>query len=189
MYRKKWCSLAEFTKDKVVVENNALSPDEEEKEHEHGALQTKLPTLDLGTGALRDEHGNLIPGTAGLPGGVPISHGGNVNGATVITIDKSKYPESAQHGEDAQKAGYPSTLTIDRSGAAQRRRESLKDTPIVAGMDRDEYPPAMFKEGGTGASVKPITPSDNRGAGACIGIQCRGLPDGSTVTIKTDSKG
>lgn len=56
----------------IVVENNSLSKDEEEKEHEHGALQTKLPTLDLGTGALRDEHGNPIPGTAGLPGGVPI---------------------------------------------------------------------------------------------------------------------
>ncbi|MCE0829008.1 polymorphic toxin type 50 domain-containing protein [Buttiauxella sp. A2-C2_NF] len=35
----------------------------------------KLPRLDLGIGALRDEHGNPIPGTAGLPGGVPINKG------------------------------------------------------------------------------------------------------------------
>jgi len=54
---------------KNEVENNALSPDEEEKEREHGALDIKLPTLDFGAGALRDEHGNPIPGTAGVGGG------------------------------------------------------------------------------------------------------------------------
>ena len=108
------------------------------------------------------------------------------NGGKVIIINKSKYPESAKHIEDAQAAGKPAVLTIDRSGAAQRRQESLKDTPPVKGLDRDEYPPAMFKEGGTGASVRPIAPSDNRGAGACIGAQCRNLPDGTSVIIKTD---
>lgn len=51
-------------------------------------------------------------------------------------------------------------------------------------MDRDEYPPAMFKEGGEGASVKHIDPSDNRGAGACIGSQCRDISNGQKVEIK-----
>ncbi|WP_318836570.1 NucA/NucB deoxyribonuclease domain-containing protein [Pseudomonas khavaziana] len=51
-------------------------------------------------------------------------------------------------------------------------------------MFLDEYPPAMFKEGGTGASVRPISPKDNMGAGACIGNACRGLPDGEKVRIK-----
>ncbi len=32
------------------------------------------------------------------------------------------------------------------------------DTPSKAGYDRDEYPPAMFKEGGKGASVRYISP-------------------------------
>ena len=50
-------------------------------------------------------------------------------------------------------------------------------------MDLDEYPPAMFREGGSGASVRPMTPSQNRGMGACIGNQCRGLPDGTQVDI------
>lgn len=77
-------------------------------------------------------------------------------------------------------------MTIDRGGAAQRRRESLKNIPPVKGADRDEYPPAMFEEGGSGASVRTITPSDNRGAGSCIGQQCRGLPNGETVIIKTE---
>ncbi|WP_338860837.1 NucA/NucB deoxyribonuclease domain-containing protein [Xenorhabdus griffiniae] len=113
----------------------------------------------------------------------------HTNEHKVIVVDKTKYPESAKHIEDAQKAGHPNVLTIDREGAAQRRRESLKNTPPVKGADRDEYPPAMFKEGGSGASVRPITPSDNRGAGSCIGQQCRGLPNGATVIIKTDKSG
>ncbi|WP_423227658.1 NucA/NucB deoxyribonuclease domain-containing protein [Rodentibacter trehalosifermentans] len=50
-------------------------------------------------------------------------------------------------------------------------------------FDRDEYPPAMFREGGKGASVKHISPSDNRGAGRCIGNQCKNLSDGDKVKI------
>ena len=50
-------------------------------------------------------------------------------------------------------------------------------------LQLDEYPPAMFREGGQGSSVRPVTPRDNRGAGACIGNQCRGLPDGTRVRI------
>ena len=46
-----------------------------------------------------------------------------------------------------------------------------------------EYPPAMFKEGGKGSSVRHINPSDNRGAGACIGVQCRQFPNGAKVRI------
>ncbi|MHA6833682.1 hypothetical protein [Ralstonia pseudosolanacearum] len=30
----------------------------------------------------------------------------------------------------------------------------------------------MFKEGGAGASVRPISPRDNMSAGACIGNAC-----------------
>ncbi|WP_273840573.1 VENN motif pre-toxin domain-containing protein, partial [Providencia rettgeri] len=108
------------------------------------------------------------------------------NEPKAIVVDKNKYPESAKHIEDAQKSGHSNVLTIDRDGASKRRRESLKDTDPVKGSDRDEYPPAMFKEGGTGASVRPISPSDNRGAGSCIGHQCRDLPNGTTVIIKTD---
>ncbi|MGE8179860.1 DUF637 domain-containing protein [Pseudomonas fluorescens] len=66
----------------------------------------------------------------------------------IITISRGKYPESAAHIEDAIEAGHPSTLTIDRAGAAARRRESMKGTQPTPDMDRDEYPPAMFKEGG-----------------------------------------
>ena len=45
-----------------------------------------------------------------------------------------------------------------------------------------------FEEGGKGPSVRPIAPSDNRGAGACIRAQCRDLPDGSRIRIIPGSR-
>ncbi|MFY3152457.1 NucA/NucB deoxyribonuclease domain-containing protein [Achromobacter xylosoxidans] len=74
-------------------------------------------------------------------------------------------------------------MTIDRANTASNRRDSLRGIETKPGLDRDEYPPAMFQEGGQGASVRHINPSDNRGAGACIGAQCRGLPNGAKVRI------
>ncbi len=100
-----------------------------------------------------------------------------------ITVSRSKYPESAQHIEDAQTAGQPQELTIDRAGSAANRRASLSGTDRLPGLDRDEYPPAMFEEGGESASVRGVSPGDNRGAGASIGNQCRALPNGTTVII------
>lgn len=102
----------------------------------------------------------------------------------VITILKEKYPESARHIEDAQRNGQPSELTIDRAGASSRRAASLSGKPKVPGSDLDEYPPALFKEGGDGASVRPISKSDNRGSGACIGNGCRPLSNGDKVKIE-----
>jgi hypothetical protein len=42
---------------------------------------------------------------------------------------------------------------------------------------------AMFKEGGTGASIRYITPSDNRGAGSSIGKALTDYPNGTRVKI------
>ena len=80
-------------------------------------------------------------------------------------------------------AGKPNTLTINRAGAKANRRDSLSGVKTKPGLDRDEFSPAMFQEGGKGASVRHINPSDNCGAGACIGTQCRGLPNGTRVRI------
>lgn len=75
---------------------------------------------------------------------------------------------------------------MDREGKAARRTEALKGKERApSGQDRDEYPPAMFKEGGSGTSVRNINSSDNRGAGAAIGNQCRGVPDGGQVKVTT----
>jgi len=111
------------------------------------------------------------------------SPGGGGRWATSVTLSRSRFPASAAHIEEAQAAGHASVLTVGRASSAARRREALAGIPTKAGMDRDEYPPAMFTEGGRGASVKHLPNSDNRGAGACIGAQCRGLPEGSKVRI------
>jgi len=106
------------------------------------------------------------------------------NGVKVkeIKIDGNKYPESAQHLKDA---GYDNkTVIVDRAGAAKRRRDALSDVEPKPKLDRDEMPPAIFKEGSQ--SVRHISPADNRGAGASIGNQLRGTPDGVKVRIKVD---
>ena len=102
-----------------------------------------------------------------------------------ITVSRSRFPESAQHIDDAIEAGQPSVLTINRAGANANRRESLRGVETKPGLDRDEFPPAMFQEGGAGASVRRINSSDNRGAGSSIGAQCQGLECGTRVKIKT----
>ena len=102
---------------------------------------------------------------------------------TKVNISRSLYPEAAQHIEDAQAAGQPLELTIERAGAAARRAEALAGQQRVPGAQLDEYPPAMFAEGGTGASVRPISPADNMGAGAAMGNFLRPIPDGSKVII------
>lgn len=114
-----------------------------------------------------------------------------------IRVDSARYPETAQHIQEAQSGtlwrgdassqGAPasSVLTIDRDGAKANRAESLRGiAPRGAeGLDRDEYPPAMFLEGGAGASVKYIDSSDNRGAGSVMGGDLDGLPDGARIRI------
>lgn len=42
----------------------------------------------------------------------------------------------------------------------------------------------MFKEGGKGANVRSINPSDNRGAGSTFGHKLRQHPDGTKVKFK-----
>ncbi|WP_422773325.1 putative T7SS-secreted protein [Plantactinospora sp. WMMC1484] len=114
-----------------------------------------------------------------------------------IPINSSRHPESAQHILDAQSGQIwrgdrvvqgdpkPSILTIDRAGADANRADSLRGVEPRGrdGLDRDEYPPAMFAEGGEGASVKYIDSSDNTGAGASMGNRLRGLPDGAMIKI------
>ncbi len=101
-----------------------------------------------------------------------------------VTLSKEKYPESAQHIEEAIKNGQPDTLTIDRNNAGARRKASLEDVDPIKGFDRDEYPPAMSLEGGKGSSVKHISPSDNRGSGSSLSHQLRDYPDGTKYKIK-----
>ena len=79
------------------------------------------------------------------------------------------YPETTDHIADAIAAGEAALLHIARDEEEANRAASLAPFPPRSGYDRDEYPPAMADEGGAGADVRYIDPSDNRGAGATMG--------------------
>jgi hypothetical protein len=144
------------------------------------AAQAATIPLQIAAGLAINKAANFVAGKiAGWMAGVDAD----------VAVSASRYPESAQHIKDAQAAGQPQVLTIDRGGAVARRAEALKGTKPQSGTDRDEYPPAMFREGGRGASVRSINPSDNRGSGACIGAQCRNLQDGTRVRVIVNDDG
>ena len=104
---------------------------------------------------------------------------GDSDAIVEVNLSKSKYPESVKHIEDSIANGYPEILTIDRSSAKNNRRASLKGIDKIPGKDLDEYPPAMSREGGKGASMRGINSSDNRGSGSSAGDQLRGYPNGT----------
>lgn len=128
-------------------------------------------------------------GASGGSGSGAGAGGSSGSGGVVkeIVIDGDKYPESAKHLEDSGNVGKP--LTVDREGKRKRRREALKGVEPVPGKHRDECPPAVFKEGGKGASVRPIDPGDNSGSGASIGNQLKGVKDGEKVVIRIKRSG
>ncbi|MFJ1702154.1 hypothetical protein [Kitasatospora sp. NPDC088346] len=113
-----------------------------------------------------------------------------------LVVDHVKYPESADHIREAQRGqvwtgstwvqgpAKPSVLTIDRPNAKKNRRASLRGIATRPPEERDEYPPAMFAEGGAGASVKYIDGPDNGGSGSVMGSALSGLPDGVRVRIR-----
>lgn len=103
--------------------------------------------------------------------------------SVTITFPSNKYPNVADHIQDAINKGKPNTCTIDRKGAEQNRKESLKDVPTKKGYDRDEFPMAMCEEGGKGADIRYIKPKENRGAGSWFSNQVEQYPDGTVVTI------
>ena len=102
----------------------------------------------------------------------------------ILKLDSKIYPETAQHIKEAIAKGHPSTVRWAPTGAKQNRKASLFGIPCEVGKDRDEWPMACFKEGGAGASVKCIDPSDNRGAGSSIGHAIRGAQIQNGAKIK-----
>ncbi|HHK5558272.1 DNA-entry nuclease [Bacillus cereus] len=102
----------------------------------------------------------------------------------VLEFPKERYPETGKHITDAIKEGHSEVCTIDRGGAADRRKLSLAPYPSKKGYDRDEWPMAMCKEGGKGAHIEYISPADNRGAGSWVGNKLDTYPDGTRVKFE-----
>ncbi|MCY7576679.1 MULTISPECIES: NucA/NucB deoxyribonuclease domain-containing protein [Bacillus] len=103
-----------------------------------------------------------------------------------LKFPADKYPETARHIKNAIKKGASAVCTIDREGADENREKSLKNIPTKRGYDRDEYPMAMCEEGGAGADIEYISPSDNRGAGSWVSHQLSEYEDGTAVLFVVD---
>ena len=101
----------------------------------------------------------------------------------ILRISEAEYPETTRHIKRAIQKGKPDVVTIDRTGAPSQRQKSLLGTESKKGLDRDEWPMAMFVEGGVGADIEHISPGDNRGAGASIGAALRQCDEGDKVKI------
>jgi hypothetical protein len=99
-----------------------------------------------------------------------------------ITIQDNGKDACVRHIRDACKKHGTTYHTGGNS--KKNRRASLRGKKGKKGFDRDEWPMAMFKEGGAGASVRNINPSQNRSMGSRIGALCRGLPRGTEVRIR-----
>lgn len=124
---------------------------------------------------------NRINYSGGLTG---FSSGGHEPEYYVVIVDSRKYPQTAEHIRMAQTMGFPEFVTLGRADAAERRKASLADVKASQIYDRDEWPMAVFEEGGQRANIVYIEGRDNRGAGSSIGWQMRGFPDGSRVRVR-----
>lgn len=104
----------------------------------------------------------------------------------ILIFPSNKYPETALHIKGAIEQGHSDVCTINRDGAEDNRKLSLAGIDTMPGYDRDEWPMAMCEEGGKGASVAYIDPSDNRGAGSWVGHQLTAYEDGTKILFIVD---
>jgi hypothetical protein len=107
-----------------------------------------------------------------------------VASVVVVRIPRRRYPYTADHILDAIAAGEPQILHVDRAGADANREQSLRGIPTRPGYDRDEYPPAVSREGGAGADVRYVPSSDNRGAGTVMGERLHAYCDGQRFRLR-----
>ncbi|PHH65682.1 hypothetical protein CDD81_1768 [Ophiocordyceps australis] len=121
-----------------------------------------------------------------LPHGIPArDEGGN----WLIYLYETDTPAVVENARFAvYHGGHPWRLTYDPDGADDRRNQSLRGSPPQGQLleiqprerrgsysggqlDRDEYPPAVAQQGGPRAFVAYIDSTDNRRAGAVMGMQ------------------
>jgi RHS repeat-associated protein len=106
---------------------------------------------------------------------------GTAENPKVIEVDASRHPQSVKHLEETGVLGEP--RQVSRGAAKANRAEALRGKEKQPGLDLDESPPAMLRQPGEPASVRPIPPCDNRGCGASIGNQARAVDEGEWVVI------
>jgi hypothetical protein len=91
-----------------------------------------------------------------------------------VKVPCDRYPESSRHIKDWQRKNPPGNImTFDPANAKDNRRSlraRMKEYSIDKGQHRDEWPMAMFREGGNKitTSIRPIDGRDNSGSGRYI---------------------
>ncbi|MBT2293438.1 DNA-entry nuclease [Paenibacillus albidus] len=128
--------------------------------------------------------GSYLYGEEGLFPKSPSSPSPSGSEIVQLEFPTDKYPQTAEHIQNAISEGESAICTINREQAEQNRSQSLKGIPTKKGYDRDEWPMAMCEEGGAGADIEYISPGDNRGAGSWVGNQLEEYPDGTRVQFK-----
>jgi hypothetical protein len=129
----------------------------------------------------------LEPGRAGGGGGGS-RKGDDPRGCRLVRrpvrvrFDDDRWPHIADHIRDAQRLRdqrgrlrFRRVFHIDRAGADENRRQSLQGILTRKGFDRDEYPPAVAREGGKGAHVRYVRSGENRSAGSFMGHELEGF--------------
>jgi hypothetical protein len=99
-------------------------------------------------------------------------------GVANISFSRTKYPNILRHYRAAVAEGWPRVLVLNRSGADGRRSRLLRAFTTRRGMDRDEYPPAVARDGYR-ADVAYVPSSENRSHGARMGVKLRRFCDGT----------
>ena len=103
--------------------------------------------------------------------------------AVRVKISKRRWPAIARHITAARRR-YPAVLHIDRAGADENRQQSLAGIETRKGYDRDEYPPALSREGGKGADVRLVRSRENRSSGAYLGNRLRSYCNGQAFRLE-----
>lgn len=126
-----------------------------------------------------------VPAPPVLPADVPRR---DEHGNWLIYLYEEDTPGAVENARNAVERGHPWELTYDPNGAPARRSrstsqfqsqsellqltiEELRGRSRIGQLDRDEYPPAIAGEGGSGAYVTYIEAGDNRRAGTLMGRQ------------------
>lgn len=104
--------------------------------------------------------------------------------AVVVDLNNDRQAPVIDHAHDAVINGQPRILHIDRADATAHRIASLAHTPVRAGFDRDEYPPAVSQEGGAGADIRYISPRANRSAGSTMGRALADFCEGQAFILE-----
>jgi hypothetical protein len=106
--------------------------------------------------------------------------------ALVDSASLSTTPDVAAHDISAQNAGFSRLCTKDQAGANARSRASIaaSGVQVVAGFQRDEYPPKICLENAGTASVLNVPRGQNSAAGGILGAGSGTFSNGQTFELR-----